>query len=63
MSKIKTPRLSVTCSHKDCGYKWVPDPRKWTNHLNKGRVLTCPMCRQPKRISPELEKRILRGME
>jgi hypothetical protein len=60
MSKTKTPRMSVKCAHEDCGYRWVPDPRKWTNHLNEGRVLTCPRCRKPKKITPALEKRILK---
>ena len=60
MSKRNTLRMYVECSHAECKYRWVPDPRKWTNHLNKGRVLTCPMCRKPMKVTPALEKQILK---
>lgn len=54
-------RVFVTCI--SCGYKWMPSPRRWRNHLNyemKYKVLTCPDCGIKNRISIDDVAKILK---
>jgi len=54
--------MNLICNK--CGYKWEPNPNKWTKFPGKGRkFLKCPMCFKWNTmiISSDLQEEFVKG--
>jgi hypothetical protein len=61
-NKLRDKTFFIIVCRK-CGWKWVPNPKKWRNNLNKTKrvkVLPCPQCSVKNRIRYIDVKRILK---